>query len=126
MLRRRCGMVGKRLSGRGLAAEGRVLRAVLYVYHSRLLRHRPYLALQQVRSGPGRSAGSRQRVTGPRGAPGASSCAQRFGAGAFLSSVRLRTVELSGSAGSVQPVPFELSSHGGPRLGLLYSHQDLK
>ncbi|KFV53525.1 Uncharacterized protein C3orf17, partial [Gavia stellata] len=32
----------------GLAAEGRVLRAVLYVYHSRLLRHRPYLALQQV------------------------------------------------------------------------------
>ncbi|XP_054067762.1 nucleolus and neural progenitor protein isoform X2 [Rissa tridactyla] len=48
VLRRRCGMVGKRLSGRGLAAEGRVLRAVLYVYHSRLLRHRPYLALQQV------------------------------------------------------------------------------
>ncbi|XP_010126062.1 PREDICTED: uncharacterized protein C3orf17 homolog, partial [Chlamydotis macqueenii] len=35
-------------SGTGLAAEGRVLRAVLYVYHSRLLRHRPYLALQQV------------------------------------------------------------------------------
>ncbi|KFO57712.1 Uncharacterized protein C3orf17, partial [Corvus brachyrhynchos] len=34
--------------GPGLAAEGRVLRAVLYVYHSRLLRHRPYLALQQV------------------------------------------------------------------------------
>ncbi|KFO83857.1 Uncharacterized protein C3orf17, partial [Buceros rhinoceros silvestris] len=34
--------------GTGLAAEGRVLRAVLYVYHSRLLRHRPYLALQQV------------------------------------------------------------------------------
>ncbi|KFP07666.1 Uncharacterized protein C3orf17, partial [Calypte anna] len=29
-------------------AEGRVLRAVLYVYHSRLLRHRPYLALKQV------------------------------------------------------------------------------
>ncbi|KFP59876.1 Uncharacterized protein C3orf17, partial [Cariama cristata] len=29
-------------------AEGRVLRAVLYVYHSRLLRHRSYLALQQV------------------------------------------------------------------------------
>ncbi|KFV02835.1 Uncharacterized protein C3orf17, partial [Pterocles gutturalis] len=28
--------------------EGRVLRAVLYVYHSRLLRHRPYLALLQV------------------------------------------------------------------------------
>ncbi|KFP27266.1 Uncharacterized protein C3orf17, partial [Colius striatus] len=34
--------------GTGLAAEGRVLRAVLYVYHSRLLRHRSYLALQQV------------------------------------------------------------------------------
>ncbi|XP_074708764.1 nucleolus and neural progenitor protein isoform X3 [Strix uralensis] len=47
-LRRRCDMAGKRLSGTGLAAEGRVLRAVLYVYHSRLLRHRPYLALQQV------------------------------------------------------------------------------
>ncbi|KAM6096232.1 nucleolus and neural progenitor protein isoform 2-T2 [Chlamydotis macqueenii] len=47
-LRRRCEMAGKRLSGTGLAAEGRVLRAVLYVYHSRLLRHRPYLALQQV------------------------------------------------------------------------------
>ncbi|KFQ66829.1 Uncharacterized protein C3orf17, partial [Phaethon lepturus] len=39
---------GKRLAGPGLAAEGRVLRAVLYVYHSRLLRHRSYLALQQV------------------------------------------------------------------------------
>ncbi|NWU48157.1 NEPRO protein, partial [Dromas ardeola] len=48
VLRRRCGMAGKRLSGTGLAAEGRVLRAVLYVYHNRLLRHRPYLALQQV------------------------------------------------------------------------------
>ncbi|NXE91040.1 NEPRO protein, partial [Menura novaehollandiae] len=48
MLRRRCDIAGKRLSGPGLAAEGRVLRAVLYVYHSRLLRHRPYLALQQV------------------------------------------------------------------------------
>ncbi|XP_074753670.1 nucleolus and neural progenitor protein [Athene noctua] len=47
-LRRRCEMAGKRLSGTGLAAEGRVLRAVLYVYHSRLLRHRPYMALQQV------------------------------------------------------------------------------
>ncbi|KAF1614660.1 Nucleolus and neural progenitor protein, partial [Eudyptes chrysolophus] len=47
-LRRRCYIAGKRLSGTGLAAEGRVLRAVLYVYHSRLLRHRPYLALQQV------------------------------------------------------------------------------
>ncbi|XP_041266943.1 nucleolus and neural progenitor protein [Onychostruthus taczanowskii] len=47
-LRRRCDVAGKRLSGPGLAAEGRVLRAVLYVYHSRLLRHRPYLALQQV------------------------------------------------------------------------------
>ncbi|XP_064577880.1 LOW QUALITY PROTEIN: nucleolus and neural progenitor protein [Zonotrichia leucophrys gambelii] len=47
-LRRRCDIAGKRLSGPGLAAEGRVLRAVLYVYHSRLLRHRPYLALQQV------------------------------------------------------------------------------
>ncbi|NXX10509.1 NEPRO protein, partial [Podargus strigoides] len=47
-LRRRCGVAGRRLSGRGLSAEGRVLRAVLYVYHSRLLRHRPYLALRQV------------------------------------------------------------------------------
>ncbi|KAK2540923.1 hypothetical protein Q9233_000976 [Columba guinea] len=47
-LRRRSEIAGKQLSGRGLAAEGRVLRAVLYVYHSRLLRHRPYLALQQV------------------------------------------------------------------------------
>ncbi|XP_069723728.1 nucleolus and neural progenitor protein [Phaenicophaeus curvirostris] len=47
-LRRRCGVASKRLSGPGLAAEGRVLQAVLYVYHSRLLRHRPYLALQQV------------------------------------------------------------------------------
>ncbi|NXV56182.1 NEPRO protein, partial [Molothrus ater] len=47
-LRRRCDIAGKRLSGPALAAEGRVLRAVLYVYHSRLLRHRPYLALQQV------------------------------------------------------------------------------
>ncbi|NXY78269.1 NEPRO protein, partial [Glareola pratincola] len=48
VLRRRCGVAGKRLSGTGLAAEGRVLRAVLYAYHNRLLRHRPYLALQQV------------------------------------------------------------------------------
>ncbi|KAI1242277.1 hypothetical protein IHE44_0005796, partial [Lamprotornis superbus] len=48
VLRWRCGIAGKRLSGPGLAAEGRVLRAVLYVYHSKLLRHRPYLALQQV------------------------------------------------------------------------------
>ncbi|NWV11735.1 NEPRO protein, partial [Ptilonorhynchus violaceus] len=48
VLRRWCDVAGKRLSGPGLAAEGRVLRAVLYVYHSRLLRHRPYLALQQV------------------------------------------------------------------------------
>ncbi|NWX32180.1 NEPRO protein, partial [Notiomystis cincta] len=48
VLRRRCHIASKRLSGPGLAAEGRVLRAVLYVYHSRLLRHRPYLALQQV------------------------------------------------------------------------------
>ncbi|KAM9301122.1 nucleolus and neural progenitor protein [Morus bassanus] len=47
-LRRRCDVTGKRLSGTGLAAEGRLLRAVLYAYHSRLLRHRPYLALQQV------------------------------------------------------------------------------
>ncbi|NWR51533.1 NEPRO protein, partial [Regulus satrapa] len=47
-LRRRCHLAGKRLSGPGLAAEGRVLHAVLYAYHSRLLRHRPYLALQQV------------------------------------------------------------------------------
>ncbi|XP_065598130.1 nucleolus and neural progenitor protein [Cyrtonyx montezumae] len=47
-LRRRCGGALKRLSGSSLAAEGRVLRALLYVYHSRLLRHRPYLAMQQV------------------------------------------------------------------------------
>ncbi|NXN48066.1 NEPRO protein, partial [Rhinoptilus africanus] len=47
VLRRRCGVAGKRLSGTGLAAEGRVLRAVLYVYHNRLLRHPPYLALRQ-------------------------------------------------------------------------------
>ncbi|NXJ83484.1 NEPRO protein, partial [Trogon melanurus] len=47
-LRRRCEVTGKRLSGTGLAAEGRVLRAVLYVYHHRLLRHRPYLGLRQV------------------------------------------------------------------------------
>ncbi|NWV78889.1 NEPRO protein, partial [Dasyornis broadbenti] len=48
VLRRRCDIAGKRLSEPGLVAEGRVLRAVLYAYHSRLLRHRPYLALQQV------------------------------------------------------------------------------
>ncbi|NXK68125.1 NEPRO protein, partial [Sylvietta virens] len=48
VLRRRCDIARKRLSGPGLATEGRVLRAVLYVYHSKLLRHRPYLALQQV------------------------------------------------------------------------------
>ncbi|XP_048800865.1 nucleolus and neural progenitor protein isoform X1 [Lagopus muta] len=47
-LRRRCVGALKRLSGPGLAAEGRVLRALLYVFHSRLLRHRPYLAMQQV------------------------------------------------------------------------------
>ncbi|NXD80626.1 NEPRO protein, partial [Halcyon senegalensis] len=47
-LRRRCHLARKRLSGTGLAAEGRILRAVLYVYHSRLLRHRSYLAMQQV------------------------------------------------------------------------------
>ncbi|NXD73314.1 NEPRO protein, partial [Eolophus roseicapillus] len=47
-LRRWCVIACKRLSGTSLAVEGRVLRAVLYVYHSRLLRHRPYLALQQV------------------------------------------------------------------------------
>ncbi|NXQ50826.1 NEPRO protein, partial [Catharus fuscescens] len=47
-LRRRCDIAGQRLSGPGLAAEGHVLRSVLYAYHSRLLRHRPYLALQQV------------------------------------------------------------------------------
>ncbi|NWI49586.1 NEPRO protein, partial [Calyptomena viridis] len=41
-------IAGERLSGTGLAAEGRVLRAVLYAYHSKLLRHRPFLALQQV------------------------------------------------------------------------------
>lgn len=64
-LRRRSEIAGKQLSGRGLAAEGRVLRAVLYVYHSRLLRHRPYLALQQVRSSPGGAPGTRQLGTGP-------------------------------------------------------------
>ncbi|NXY87105.1 NEPRO protein, partial [Alcedo cyanopectus] len=47
-LQRRCHIARKRLSGTGLAVEGRVLRAVLYVYHSRLLRHRSYLAMQQV------------------------------------------------------------------------------
>ncbi|NXX55133.1 NEPRO protein, partial [Scopus umbretta] len=47
-LRRGGDVARKRLSGTGLAAEGRVLRAVLYVYHHRLLRHRSYLALQQV------------------------------------------------------------------------------
>ncbi|XP_027583411.2 nucleolus and neural progenitor protein [Pipra filicauda] len=48
VLRRRCDTAGRRLSGPGLAAEGRVVRALLYAFHSRLLRHRPYLALQQV------------------------------------------------------------------------------
>lgn len=52
VLRRRCHIAGKRLSGPGLAAEGRVLHSVLYVYHSRLLRHRSYLALQQVSTAP--------------------------------------------------------------------------
>ncbi|NXP80706.1 NEPRO protein, partial [Ramphastos sulfuratus] len=47
-LRRPCYIVRKRLSGTQLAAEGRVLRAVLYVYHSKLRRHRSYLAMQQV------------------------------------------------------------------------------
>uniref|UniRef100_A0A8C9FV44 Nucleolus and neural progenitor protein-like N-terminal domain-containing protein n=1 Tax=Pavo cristatus TaxID=9049 RepID=A0A8C9FV44_PAVCR len=47
-LRRRCVGALKWLSGQGLTAEGRVLRALLYVFHSRLLRHRPYLAMQQV------------------------------------------------------------------------------
>ncbi|XP_054019513.1 nucleolus and neural progenitor protein [Dryobates pubescens] len=47
-LRRRCYLARKRLSGTQLAAEGRVLRAVLYVYHSKLCRHRSYLAMQQV------------------------------------------------------------------------------
>ncbi|NXN18828.1 NEPRO protein, partial [Indicator maculatus] len=47
-LRRRCYLARKRLSGTQLAAEGRVLRAVLYVYHSKLRRHRSYLAMQQV------------------------------------------------------------------------------
>ncbi|XP_071416861.1 nucleolus and neural progenitor protein isoform X1 [Pithys albifrons albifrons] len=47
-LRRHCDTAGRQLSGPGLAAEGRVLRAVLHVYHSRLLRHRPYIALKQV------------------------------------------------------------------------------
>lgn len=63
VLRRRCDIAGKRLTGPGLAAEGRVLRAVLYVYHSRLLRHRPYLALQQVSTNPGWAAGTRQLRT---------------------------------------------------------------
>ncbi|NXA12332.1 NEPRO protein, partial [Sapayoa aenigma] len=48
VLRKRSDIAGKRLSATGLAAEGRVLRAVLYAYHSRLLRHRPFLALRQV------------------------------------------------------------------------------
>ncbi|NXK95685.1 NEPRO protein, partial [Formicarius rufipectus] len=48
VLRRRCDAAGRRLSAPGLSAEGRVLRAVLYAYHSKLLRHRPYLALLQV------------------------------------------------------------------------------
>ncbi|NWR85973.1 NEPRO protein, partial [Furnarius figulus] len=47
-LRRRCNTAGQRLSEPGLAAEGRALHALLYAYHNRLLRHRPYLALQQV------------------------------------------------------------------------------
>lgn len=63
MLRRRCHIAGKRLSGPSLAAEGRVLRSVLYVYHSRLLRHRPYLALQQVSTNPARAVGTRQLGT---------------------------------------------------------------
>ncbi|RLV99048.1 hypothetical protein DV515_00010247 [Chloebia gouldiae] len=62
-LRRRCDIAGKRLSGPGPAAEGRVLRAVLYVYHSRLLRHRPYLALQQVSTNPAWAATTRQLGT---------------------------------------------------------------
>ncbi|NXS10075.1 NEPRO protein, partial [Neodrepanis coruscans] len=48
MLRRRCDMAGKRLSAPGVSAEGSVLRAVLYAFQSRLLRHRPFLALRQV------------------------------------------------------------------------------
>ncbi|NXH15283.1 NEPRO protein, partial [Bucco capensis] len=48
VLRRQCDIANKRLSGTSLANEGRVLRAVLYAYHSRLLRHRSYLAMQQV------------------------------------------------------------------------------
>ncbi|NWI93402.1 NEPRO protein, partial [Pitta sordida] len=48
VLRRRCGVAGERLSGTGLAVEGGAVRAVLYAYHSRLLRHRPFLALRQV------------------------------------------------------------------------------
>ncbi|NXM78651.1 NEPRO protein, partial [Serilophus lunatus] len=48
VLRRRCDMAEKRLSGPGVAGEGGVLRAVLYAYHTRLLRHRPFLALRQV------------------------------------------------------------------------------
>ncbi|XP_072212827.1 nucleolus and neural progenitor protein [Excalfactoria chinensis] len=47
-LRRCCVGTLKRLSWPSLTAEGRVLRALLYVFHSRLLRHRPYLAMQQV------------------------------------------------------------------------------
>ncbi|XP_047914013.2 nucleolus and neural progenitor protein isoform X3 [Anser cygnoides] len=47
-LRRRCGAAVQGLCGRGPAVEGRVLRGLLYVYRRRLLRHRPYLALQQV------------------------------------------------------------------------------
>lgn len=69
-LRRRCDIAGKRLSGPGPVAEGRVLRAVLYVYHSRLLRHRPYLALRQVSTNPAWAAGTRQLGTpGPQKKP---------------------------------------------------------
>uniref|UniRef100_A0A8C3CF78 Nucleolus and neural progenitor protein n=1 Tax=Cairina moschata TaxID=8855 RepID=A0A8C3CF78_CAIMO len=47
-LRRRCLAAVRGLRGRGPAVEGRVLRGLLYAYRRRLLRHRPYLALQQV------------------------------------------------------------------------------
>lgn len=89
-LRRRCDIAGKRLSGTGLAAEGRVLRAVLYVYHHRLLRHRPYLALQQVRSSPGWPAGSRQLVAAPR--PPVSSPRKAFGVALDARSIAQKAV----------------------------------
>lgn len=50
-LRRRCLAAVRGLRGKGPAVEGGVLRGLLYAYRRRLLRHRPYLALQQVSKG---------------------------------------------------------------------------